>query len=210
MQIIGCYKNVEHMNHKYVIFTVFILVALVQLYVPAQTVFELENTLSTGKTYKFKTAPIDPNDPFRGKYITLRYAENEISVSKAMEVEKGDEIYLSLAEDEGGFAKVLSTQKKQPSTNQDFIKAKVGYYFYGEDSTKIIHIDYPFNRFYMEESKAYDAEIMARRVQRSQSDSVTYALVAVNKSGNAVLKDVLINGVPIQKMVENQQREVQK
>jgi len=195
------------MNHKYIIFTVFILVALVQLYFPARTVFELEKTLSTGKTYKFKTAPIDPNDPFRGKYITLRYAENEISVSKAMEVEKGDEIYLSLAEDEGGFAKVLSAQKKQPFTNQDFIKAKVGY-FYGEDSTKIIHIDYPFDRFYMEESKAYHAEIMARRVQRSQSDSVTYALVAVNESGNAILKDVLINGVPIQKMVKNQQNEL--
>jgi len=198
------------MNHKYVIFIVFVLVALVQLYVPYQAVLEREDTLLNGKQYKFRTAPIDPNDPFRGKYITLRYAENEIGVSKEMEVMEAEDIYLLLAEDEGGFAKVRSAQKEQPSTNQDFIKAKVEYYFYGEDSTKIIHIDYPFNRFYMEESKAYDAEIMARRVQRSQSDSVTYALVAVNESGNAALKDVLINGVPIQKMVENQKREEQK
>ncbi len=37
---------------------------LAQLYVPASMIFRNERVIREGTAFKFKTAPIDPNDPF--------------------------------------------------------------------------------------------------------------------------------------------------
>ena len=61
------------MNKKILLISAFVLVVLVQLYVPAKMIWGREEVLNTGTEYKFRTAPIDPNDVFRGKYINLNY-----------------------------------------------------------------------------------------------------------------------------------------
>ena len=71
----------------------------------------------------------------------------------------------------------------------------------------MLAIDYPFDRYYMEESKAYDAELTYRKSQLDTSQ-IAYALVSI-KDGEAVLKDVLINGVSIREIVIKE-RENQK
>jgi len=53
----------------------------------------------------------------------------------------------------------------------------------------------------MEESKAYDAELAYVKANRDSVVNNVYALVHV-KDDNAVLKDVVIDGVPIQEYVE--------
>ena len=55
------------------IFIIFIVVGLVQLFVPANMILNEETILKSGTVYKFKTRPVDPNDPFKGKYINLNY-----------------------------------------------------------------------------------------------------------------------------------------
>lgn len=193
------------MKNNKLILIAFILVALAQLYVPAKMILGREDILSTGKEYKFKTAPIDPGDPFRGKYIILRFDENTIEIQDEAEWEEGETIYVFLSEDNNGFVKISSVSKEEPPASQDFLKAKAGNVF-GNGSKKLV-IDYPFDRYYMEESKAYEAELT---YQRSQADTnqVAYALVSI-KEGEAVLKDVLIDGVPIREVVMKE-RENQK
>ncbi|HUR30287.1 MAG TPA: GDYXXLXY domain-containing protein, partial [Saprospiraceae bacterium] len=51
----------------------FAIMVLVQLYVPASMIMESEKVLKEGKEFKFKTAPVDPTDPFRGKYVELNF-----------------------------------------------------------------------------------------------------------------------------------------
>jgi uncharacterized membrane-anchored protein len=58
---------------KKTILPLFALTCLAQWFVPAQMIYDQEQVLREGKTYHFKTAPIDPSDPFRGKYITLSF-----------------------------------------------------------------------------------------------------------------------------------------
>ncbi len=53
----------------------------------------------------------------------------------------------------------------------------------------------PFDRFYMEESKAPQAEQLYWKAQRD-SAQVVYALVSIGQ-GQAVLQDVIINDRPI-------------
>ena len=192
------------MNSKGFLLIAFILAALVQLYVPAKMIWDNEVVLEKGEEYKFRTAPIDPSDPFRGKYIILNYSDNSVRVSEEKDWTEGESLYAVLKKDNSGFAQIKSVSKVEPRESDSFIEVKVAYV--SGDGSNELTIDYPFDRFYMEESKAYDAE-QAYRQSQLDSSKVTYALVGVQK-GRAVLKDVLIDGVSIREIViANQQRE---
>lgn len=194
------------MNSIKILFPAFILVALVQLYVPAKMIWNREEVLNTGTEYKFRTAPIDPNDPFRGKYIILSFQESTVGVANGQDWETGETVYTSLTTDHNGFSKIKAVSKEKPAGSQDYIKAKVSFVA-DRDSTRLT-IDYPFDRFYMEESKAYDAELTYIQSQRDTTKT-TYALVRV-KNGTAVVKDVLIGGTSIREIVKANQEKNRK
>ncbi len=109
----------------------------------------------------------------------------------------GEIVYALLTTDNEGYAKIQSVSKEPPTDKQDFLKTKVSYI--SSNGSNQLTIDYPFNRYYMEESKAYDAELTYRESQLD-SNQIAYALVNI-KEGEAVLKDVLINGIPIREIV---------
>lgn len=190
------------MNNKTLLLPAFVLVALVQLYIPAKMIWDREDVLDTGTTYKFKTAPIDPNDPFRGKYITLGFEETTVEVPNEQQWKVGESIYASLITDNNGFAKIKSVSKTMPTDNQDFIKAKVSLVT-GNGSNKLT-LEFPFDRYYMDESKAYDAELTYIHSQLDPSKT-TYALVGV-KNGVAVIKDVMIDETSIRELVKSTQK----
>lgn len=177
--------------------------ALVQLYVPVSMILEREEVLNEGAEFRFRTAPVDPNDPFRGKYITLDFTNNTIAVSDGQEWRQGEEVYVLLEPDSAGFASITAASKTRPSGDGVFMKASVRFVYSGAPAHLVI--DYPFDRYYMEETRAYPAEQIYRESQ-SDTTSTTYALVSV-KAGEAVLKDVLIDGVPISKLVEQRMLE---
>ncbi len=78
-----------------------------------------------------------------------------------------------------------------------FVKAKVS--FVSDDGSQQLTVDFPFDRYYMEESKAVEAEQVYRE-SLPDTNQVAYALVKI-KDGEAVLKDVLINDVSIRDIV---------
>jgi uncharacterized membrane-anchored protein len=164
------------MNAKKLILTLFVLVVIAQWYVPAKMILDQESALRSGKEYKFRTAPVDPSDFFRGKYITLSFRDTRYSVPAGEEWRQGDDIYAVLVNDREGFATIGNVSKKIPRGDIDFVKARVA--FVTMDSIRTIMLDYPFNRFYMEESKAPRAE---RIYNESRNDTTrkTYALVSV-------------------------------
>ncbi|MEO5905267.1 MAG: GDYXXLXY domain-containing protein [Saprospiraceae bacterium] len=185
------------MNKK-IILPAFVILCLAQLYIPYNMISRKEKVWTQGKEFRFKTEPIDPSDPFRGKYINLSFAESSIVVPNADDWIEGNPIYVNLGEDEKGFAKILSASKEKPE-GTDFVEAVTGYVY--SDSTTNVTIHFPFDRFYMEESKAYNAELAYAESARDTMQ-ITYALVAV-KDGDAVVKDVLINGIPIREVAKN-------
>lgn len=178
----------------------FLLVALAQLYVPAQMIWNREDILETGKEYKFRTAPIDPNDPFRGKFVALRFEQNWVEVRKLNEWKNEEEIYVFLKTDAKGFAKVTGVSKNKPAGGSSFVKAQIDYVTdYG--GLKKLYFNYPFDRLYLEESLAQEAEETYVETQQDTTHT-TYALVKI-KDGNAVLKDVFIDSVSISDIVKN-------
>jgi len=159
------------MKTSYIII-MFIVLAGIQLYVPAAMIMDQENVLKNGKAYKFKTQPIDPNDPFRGKYITLNY-DIEGSYPVQNKSEYGKRVYVLLKEDENGFAQVDDILSKKPESG-NYIRVEESRYSYNEEE---IDIEILQNRFYMEESKAPEAEIAYGEVNRRGKEA--YAVIYV-------------------------------
>ncbi len=173
----------------------FLVLVFVQFFVPIQMIWKQENVLVSGEAYKFKTRPIDPTDPFRGKYITLHYEMNSF-IKNDTSYAYGDKIRVYIKKDSNGFAMPVAISKKPLDGAQDFVMAKVtGNY------NKEISFDLPFNRFYMEETKAYDAEKAYRKINRDSLKENVYAEVYI-KDGVSVLKNVIIDEIPIQEYVE--------
>jgi len=177
---------------------------VVQLYVPASLLFQNERVIQFGTEYKFKTAPIDPNDPFRGKYITLTFEETSTTMEDSISWVNGTPVYVTLTTDDAGYAKILSLTDMEPTGSSDYIKANVDYVL--SDTVHTVFVRYPFDRFYMEESKAPLAE-QAYNEAMVDSNQVAYALVLV-QNGKAVIGDVVIDGISIQEVVKKRQRSI--
>lgn len=180
------------MNRKTWIILAFVVVALAQLAVVFQMIGQREVVISKGTLFKFKTAPIDPNDPFRGKYISLEFDANRFPVDSTDQWNYGDKVFVALEESKDGFASISSINLEAPTNNQPYIQAEVNYMNFNPSE---IFILYPFDRFYMEESKAPEAETVYFE-SAIDTNSVCWAEVFV-LNGKAVISDVKIDGVSI-------------
>ena len=191
------------MNQKITI-PAFILMVLAQLYVPASMIFQKERVITQGTAYKFRTAPIDPNDPFRGKYITLSFNETGVKVENANEWNNTDEVFVFLTTDSSGYATIQSIAKEQPKGRNDYIKANIDYIM--TDTLSTVFVRYPFDRFYMEESKAPVAETIYNEAT-IDSNQVAYALVMV-MNGDAVVRDMFFEDCSITEIIRKEQTKV--
>lgn len=196
------------MKNKSVYIVAFVLVVIAQWYVPAQMIGEHEDVATNGKVLKFITAPVDPYDAFRGKYIILNFKEDKGEITKETKaLNYGDDIYVTFT-DSSGYALVASVLTDEPKDNPVYVKAKVDYVdnnvFLLNSKVKrpmvSIHIDYPFERYYMNEIKAPKAETAYRESNREAKDNV-YAQIAI-KNGVGVVKDVIIDNKSIKDYVD--------
>jgi uncharacterized membrane-anchored protein len=181
------------------VFIAFIVIVLIQLAIPASIVFRGEKIIANGKEYKFKTAPVDPNDPFRGKYVALRFEANSFTIYDSVSWNRTEPVYVILSKDEEGFAKISDITIYPPDENTDYIIANIENTYMDSLNTTII-VRYPFDRYYMDESKAAEAEKIYRQ-SLSDKTKNTYALVNI-KQGKAVLKEIMINEVPLKDLIK--------
>lgn len=170
---------------KYSLVVIFLLMCTSQWFVPAAMIVEQEDILDQGTTFRFKTAPVDPTDPFRGKYITLNFEGATFHYSGDRSWIAGQEVFVIVEEDNEGFARVRDVVPDEPEDGE-FFEAEVEYF-----NTEYVRLHFPFDRFYLEESKASEAEQLYRETRRD-STQVAYAEVSL-KNGKAALNDVLIN-----------------
>lgn len=187
------------MKNKNMLFTLFLFVVAAQLFVPSQMIYNQEDIINTGKLVKFQCEPIDPNDPFRGKYITLNFKENKIKVKNLKDWNSNETIFAKIETSKDGFAKIKSISKTEPTDNSIYLKLKINYLAdYNNENT--IYLDFPFNRFYMNENKAKNAEKVYAK-STLDSTKIAYALVAT-KNGEALIKDVLIDNISIKELAK--------
>ena len=182
------------MKNKALILISFLLMVGAQWYIPYQMIQDQSTTLATGNMYKFKIAPVDPEDPFRGKFLRLSFQSNEIKVAPEPFWEVGESVYVQFGKDALGFARIVDLTKTEPDGGQiDYIKTTIQN-IYGDDSLTVF-VEYPFDRYYINERMAEPLEkILAENLM--DSTSLNYATVRI-RSGQAVLEEVYIDEVSV-------------
>ena len=183
------------------LYIAFGLMAVLQLALPLRTVVDYESTLRNGDAYKFATRPIDPNDPFRGKYVTLDFVpiEDELPtdllIALGLYVSYGQSLYLIIEKDARGYARAVDLRTELPTEEVAYVPVTAGSAKYRDGQVVGLNLHYPFDRFYLEESKAPRAEARYREALRRDSVE-TYAVVHL-RDGVAVIADVMIDGMSL-------------
>ncbi|MEM6703994.1 MAG: GDYXXLXY domain-containing protein [Acidobacteriota bacterium] len=168
-----------------------------QLIVPVSMILGREATLREGKAFHFETAPVDPVDVLRGRYVRLAYAQTQVPSATGLDLERGETMYVSIQVDEDGMAQMVEASARRPES--DYLKLQYrGSSSAGEES---VYVRLPFDRFYMDERKAPSADIAMARLRRQEATDPSYAVVRV-RDGRAVLEDVIVGGQPIVEAAE--------
>lgn len=179
------------------------ILILVQLAIPFSMIQGREKILREGERFRFKTQPIDPADPFQGRYVSLRFKENFIpwSEERKSELHYKEPIYALIEVDQDGFAHFTGWSRKTPATGA-FLQTRRLWekYTRSTDSSprqyEGFFIKLPFNRFYMDEAKAPRAEILAREATLTAD---CWAEVRILE-GKAVLEDVMVGGQSLREL----------
>jgi len=167
-----------------------VVLALAQLAVPGTIIAIHESVLRLGKPYKFRVAPVDPYDAFRGRYVALGFARTQAPAAPGMENQRGP-AWARVVEEPDGFAGFAEVAPK-PAAEGDWIKVMISYAYRGTANFRL-----PFDRFYMEESAAPEAErALWRRSWRQRTSQEAYVVVRI-RGGRAVVEQLFLAGVPI-------------
>lgn len=178
-------------RNKKIILGLFVIVAIAQLAAPISMIIKKESVASGGKVYKFKTRPIDPYDPFRGKYIRLNFEQTTTQLENPKEWHGVEMGYFPIEKDEEGYA-IVKPPKLTPPDDKDYLAMRIENYPSDHDS--IARFLLPFDKFFMNEDEALNAEIEYRSANRNAKKKNAYAKVKLFK-GEYVLEDVIIGGV---------------
>jgi uncharacterized membrane-anchored protein len=175
---------------------IFAAMVLAQWIVPGSMIYDSQEIITKGVPLKFKCEPVDPNDPFRGKYITLDFDIRQFTVDSSQQFEQRSDVIAVLKNDSAGFAVIADIRKQPPEGDELYLKLPINYMSNMNKSTEL-YFDIPFTRFYMEEYKAPAAETL---YQQGVADTTgnTYALVYVYK-GNARIRDVMVRDTSVLK-----------
>jgi uncharacterized membrane-anchored protein len=164
---------------------IFALVCVAQLVWASAALWSGEARLREGEPWLFRTAPVDPADLLRGRYVALAFEQTSGPAEGGARFEPGDTAYARLGRDTEGFARIASVAPQRPPAGE-YLEVRVN----GQSGGRV-SFDFPIDRFYLPELEAPVAERLYR-----QRAADAWAEVRVHE-GRATLVDVWLDGVPL-------------
>ena len=163
---------------------VFFLVALAQLAVPASLIFKREQTLRRGTVWKLRTAPVDPVDAFRGRYVALQFEIETETIMPPANASSGQTVFVTFRQSADGIADIDQVSTTRPARD-DYIEAKLA-------GNKIA---LPFDKYWVTERDAPAAEAAYRDLSRRDKRSA-FVTVRVFR-GDSALEQLYLDGQPL-------------
>lgn len=178
-----------------IILSVALITILAQIGTPLSMINRYETILEQGVEYRFIVEPVDPADPFKGRYVRLtfpiargKYSELEQPLN-SKDFKRKDVVYLVLGKSADDTAIITALNKQKPDQG-DYVKAKLR-----SSSKDRYFLKLPFERFYAEESKAPKIESLVWNNAGEQMQVVTAAIRI--KEGEGVIQELYIGEVPV-------------
>lgn len=173
---------------------IFSLAALAQWAVPLAQIRTHERTLAQGTLIKLKCAAPDPYDPLRGRFLAVSPEQRSAPSAGGAKLERGQHVYATLVTGADGLAKVSGLSLVPPASGE-FIRVKAGW----NDGENSYRMDWPFNRFYINEKLAPEADKWFAENIRSAQGIVAEVRVL---DGRAVLEDLSLDGRPFREILK--------
>jgi uncharacterized membrane-anchored protein len=188
-------RQEESIMIKYIV----ALMIAAQIAIPSAMIQRYESTIQNGSLYKFKVDPVDPADPFKGRYVRLNFDVSgwERKYQSDDQLAKKSNAYATLKLDSEGFVAIDRLYKSKPK-DQEYLKVKVNYIWAKNklNTPTTYTISLPFNRYYAQEDKAPEIE---RRVQRrNRNDEVTSSVDVRVLNGLGVIEQLYIDGKKVE------------
>ena len=194
---------------------------------PVYTICKFEFMDIPSKEFLFRCEVYDPYDMMRGHYVQLSFEQEHVTLNKdlstiANDYEADGYLYALLEEDEDGFAKIKDfiLEGNELSDNSWKLLLPAGRIWHSPRNYWISHPDdphvpeevkdqnappvyeytlrLPFERYYLNEKLApLAAEVIRKALQFS--DTTVALKVRILETGDFVVEDLLINGVPLRR-----------
>ncbi|MGL4854597.1 MAG: GDYXXLXY domain-containing protein, partial [Lentisphaeria bacterium] len=205
---------------------ILVVIFICQILVISFSFINYELVMKDGTEIKLRVEGYDPLSPLMGRYIDIRAKDNKI---KKYESEKyiygynkeNEYSYVILGTDEKGFAVPIKISESKP-TEGIYIKVEnlyaYGYYYEDEQGKrkedkryKEINFSYPFTRFYLNEYDAITAdEVIPKKLQLGENSNDEIYMTVKVKDGRAVISNLWVEGLTIDKYLEKYRREQKK
>ena len=177
----------------------YILFFSAALYWPVNKVLKFERPAVPPVEMRFKVSAYDPYDPMRGRYLQLHVdCPAKEGVKPPASHSGWDTVTAVLEKDEAGFAVVSALLKRgdTPPADKPFVKGATPSFGWAAEEKRISGVLMPFDRFFLNEPLAKDAEKLLRKVTRDPKRSAVL-VVDIHRNGNWAVKELLIDGKPI-------------
>lgn len=165
---------------------IFGVVALAQWAAPLSRIYTYEQTLTHGTLIRLKCTAPDPYDPLRGRFLAIRPEQQQIPIPETLKLNEGTTFYASLSTGDDGLTTLSGVSLRPPETGE-CIRLRARYYSYGNN----VNIDWPFERFYINEKLAPEADRWLAENIRSAQGVIAEVRVL---NGKAVLADLTLDG----------------
>ena len=165
--------------------TRFIIAVAIQLIIIFSIIIFKIAVLTGGTEILLRIEPVDPRDPLRGDHLTFSYKISNLHsyLFNYSPIREGDTVYVPLKQRGKYWTAVFGVQKTKPIGEEKiFLRGKVSR-VYG----KRIYIIYGIEDYFIPEGTGQNFTFWRQEVA---------ARVSVDQNGNAVLKQIYVNGKP--------------
>lgn len=178
--------------NRWLLMGAFGVLAMAQWAAPASMIYQHEAALTQGEPIKIKCQPIDPADPFRGRYVTINLDLGAPRLPEGEALLAPEKRWVTLEPDEEGFYRWGVAHAERPASGV-YTQAEVwmGWQNDGESLQAV----QPLDRFYMNEWRAPEAEAAYFDAMR-ETPANCYVLVRV-RNGLMVFEELYLDGLPI-------------
>jgi hypothetical protein len=173
------------MNTKRLPLVVFLLLALVQLAIPAWMVVHHEDVLQNGEIWRFRTRLDDGHDTFRGRYLRLILVEDFAPMPPGETLQRFQEVYAVLETGADGYARIGRLTATEPAAGESYVTATVR-----SVAESGVGLGFPFTSFYLEEDLVPDMDKALRLLDEDNLPDV-WAAVRV-ADGYAVVEELYV------------------
>ncbi len=193
------------MNRKSLLLIAFICVAAIQLFVPIQMISKQADFAVSGQEFQFKIRHNRPNAfrgmntgaTIQGKFIWVQFEQDQLKVEDKKAWDAGQVVYVSFASDSLGYAKILSVTKTKPFDKKSWVKARA---FVNRKDSSTVHLNYPFNNYYIEDSSTKDIDsVLTRKLDDSLS---TISLKVSIRENQFLVKDLVVDSLSFRDFVK--------